>query len=794
MIPPRTHLRNLAITVLALTLVCLFALRPAPSSVQAQATLFTITQVTDANGNDPIPPADPPTVNAGDLFTIYVRISNASVGYYNVTPSFSGLPQGVTVSNPGQFALENGQTVVLAIQVNTPSTITPGTYTFQTTASGQKTSVGDPAPNSFNISAFARFIVAGATPTPTPSPTLTITPTPTVGPACPEGNRDPADDRAGALLVLVDVEQRFGICHRGDVDWFRFAAIGGKVYTLDILHMDLGLDLSLELYDEDGNRLTANDDFFARTPPPAPTPPRDIRPRIQSWRAPRDGIYYVRVADTANVGGDNLTYTFIINSESYGPTPPTVAEVCADLFEPDGLPEQAKLILSNEIQPRRTLCPDGDADWVRFFGKTGKTYYIYTDTRPYRNNPDFNNQTEAGADTLLVLTDRDGVTLLDFNDDIEGSLDSQIRFVPQADGFYYVQVKNTGDIGNQFIRYDLVLQQCLPDQECGRSPQPVVAPQPTVPGAPTEQPQDTPAPTNTSVIFDTTPTPPTPQTFLAQGDTHLAPLIDGRVVGFADDAFEQVWQRTDRVVAEGSVQRSWLWGPEGGLARAEGYFQAASGLRQVQYFDKGRMEINDPAGDRSSRWFVTSGLLVMEMITGRAQIGDNEYLLRGPADIPVAGDATDPNAPTYASFGAVVMQSAENKVGQLPGETIDRSGTVGTYSGPQRPETRFVHYVPETGHNIPAVFWDFLNARGAVYEGGRLQTGAVIDWLFTLGYPVSEPYWTRVRVGGVERDVLVQMFQRRVLTYLPDNPPGWRVEMGNVGRHYYRWRYGEELP
>jgi hypothetical protein len=51
-----------------------------------------------------------------------------------------------------------------------------------------------------------------------------------------------------------------------------------------------------------------------------------------------------------------------------------------------------------------------------------------------------------------------------------------------------------------------------------------------------------------------------------------------------------------------------------------------------------------------------------------------------------------------------------------------------------------------------------------------------------------------VQVGGSERDVLIQVFQRRVLTYSPDNPEGWQVEMGNVGRHYYFWRYGEHLP
>ena len=59
---------------------------------------------------------------------------------------------------------------------------------------------------------------------------------------------------------------------------------------------------------------------------------------------------------------------------------------------------------------------------------------------------------------------------------------------------------------------------------------------------------------------------------------------------------------------------------------------------------------------------------------------------------------------------------------------------------------------------------------------------------------ISESYWTRVKVSGVERDVLVQLYERRVLTYTPSNPDGWKVEMGNVGQHYYPWRYGVPLP
>src|SRR5205823_2176744 len=56
-------------------------------------------------------------------------------------------------------------------------------------------------------------------------------------------------------------------------------------------------------------------------------------------------------------------------------------------------------------------------------------------------------------------------------------------------------------------------------------------------------------------------------------------------------------------------------------------------------------------------------------------------------------------------------------------------------------------------------------------------------------YPIAEAYWALVRVRGVQQWVLVQPFERRVLTYTPGNDPAWQVEMGNVGRHYYTWRY-----
>jgi hypothetical protein len=106
----------------------------------------------------------------------------------------------------------------------------------------------------------------------------------------------------------------------------------------------------------------------------------------------------------------------------------------------------------------------------------------------------------------------------------------------------------------------------------------------------------------------------------------------------------------------------------------------------------------------------------------------------------------------------------------------------------------YARYEPATHHNIAAVFWRFMTARGLVYRDNQFVEDQLFDWLAVMGYPVSEPYWATVKIGGQDRRVLIQMFQRRVLTYNPVNTPDWQVEMGNVGRHYADWRQSLGLP
>jgi hypothetical protein len=231
-------------------------------------------------------------------------------------------------------------------------------------------------------------------------------------------------------------------------------------------------------------------------------------------------------------------------------------------------------------------------------------------------------------------------------------------------------------------------------------------------------------------------------------------------------------------------------------AAIEEYRQGVNGQREVQYFDKARMEINDPAAGRDALSYVTNGLLVVELISGRIQLGDAEFAPeRAPSTAPVAGDAGSPDALTYSSLRPVASLNNDNRAPDRTGQgvtsVLGRDGRLSEDPSLAGGE-RLARYDQVLGHNIPDVFWQFMNAEGQVYNGrfDSLQQGRILDWVTDLGYPITEPYWTVAQVGGQSRTVLVQAFQRRVLTYVAENPPGWQVEMGNVGRHYFDWRYG----
>jgi Lamin Tail Domain len=278
-----------------------------------------------------------------------------------------------------------------------------------------------------------------------------------------------------------------------------------------------------------------------------------------------------------------------------------------------------------------------------------------------------------------------------------------------------------------------------------------------------------------------------------------ATVANSSTMPFADPAFESLWNRTDALVARGRVKRGFYWGPTpySGALNEEAE-ESPGGKHLVQYFDKGRMEINNPNAKKDDPFYVTNGLLAVELISGLQQNGVKAYQNRGPANINLASDADDPSAPTYQSFNGVSnIPGAPNErksaaaVGSVVRTAIDRQGN--TKPWPQEhPDygVRIAYFEPATGHNVPDVFWDYLNQQAKIIQDGQLVTGPLFyPWLVATGYPISEPYWSYVKVAGSYTDVLIQAYERRVLTYVPHFQVGFKVQMGNIGQHYYDWRY-----
>ena len=263
-------------------------------------------------------------------------------------------------------------------------------------------------------------------------------------------------------------------------------------------------------------------------------------------------------------------------------------------------------------------------------------------------------------------------------------------------------------------------------------------------------------------------------------------------------AFQRTWQRTDEPVADARVSRTWMWGPEaftGGLL--EDYDQAPGGQRLVQYYDKSRMEITtDPVVTPDSFWYVTNGLLALELTSGQQQLGDKTFAQRDPAEVNVAGDPDDATGPTYATFGSLrdappVADSAPivarvTRAGVLPDDaSLAAAGVTAAYHV----------QVDGLNHQIASPFWTFMNSAGLVNEGSADQNAPLFqNPFYATGYPISEAYWASVKLNEVYTSVLIQCFERRCLTYTPANPAGWQVETGNVGQHYFAWRYADHDP
>ena len=166
----------------------------------------------------------------------------------------------------------------------------------------------------------------------------------------------------------------------------------------------------------------------------------------------------------------------------------------------------------------------------------------------------------------------------------------------------------------------------------------------------------------------------------------------------------------------------------------------------VQYFEKGRIE--DHRGESGNPdWAFAYGLLTSELMEGsRNQSVSATSLTYADLRAAHAPNLRTPAPPNYTGGNPVVS-----------GNGVFIPFDAGLAVAP--------------GYVVPTYFWDYIN-RADLFPGG---------WLHDVGLPITNAMEATVIKNNEQRDIILQAFERAVLSYDPENPSSFQVERGNIG-------------
>ena len=338
------------------------------------------------------------------------------------------------------------------------------------------------------------FVTATSTPEPTLAPEVTIVPTETIAPAetiaptepttpisptvavTPAGPDEYEIDDFQAKDIILGQTQLHNFYPVHDVDKIKFLAKNGRLYRVFTSDLRPAVDTLLDVT-VGGNR-HINDDCNPGSGDLSSclvfqvTTGYDVDAIVKISNRGQFGgemWYQVTVEEIPATPTPIPTDTPVppdtpVPTETFTPTvapPPTETPVPTDTPVPPDTPTPTpdlrdvyepndtdpKPIAIGETQPGHNFFPDGDVDKVTFGVKEGRLYALTT------------SNLALGTDTQIVVTIDGEPCLTCVNDDIgPGFLDSEVRFVPTADGTAEatISVGSSGQYGDDKT-YDLTL-------------------------------------------------------------------------------------------------------------------------------------------------------------------------------------------------------------------------------------------------------------------------------------------------------------------------------------------------
>ena len=227
-------------------------------------------------------------------------------------------------------------------------------------------------------------------------------------PPLPPFQDDHGDTAKAATALTVDGPPLDGAIQVGrDVDYFALDAVAGDRLVIETGGLGTGSDTLLRLFGADGTTLLASDDNGAG----------GLASRV-IFAVPETATYFVAVSQRSSSGVGTYRIGARLVQDDHGNSAGRATALTVDVA---GGADVAGMAGSHEI--------GGDVDFYSFPALDGQTLAIRT------------SNLGPGSDTVLLLFDRDGVTQLSFDDDGGGGLASQILFTFQADGTYFVSVR-----------------------------------------------------------------------------------------------------------------------------------------------------------------------------------------------------------------------------------------------------------------------------------------------------------------------------------------------------------------